>query len=272
MRSGGKGPTIQAYERMVRVLDCFSQVDRRLSLDQIARRTSLPNSTVHRILASLKAVGFIEQNGVRESYELGTRLFALGSLVLENMDIQREAQSFVESLQRVSGETVHLAVFDGLYAVLIDRRDPPRAGGNIVTTLARAPCFCTSVGKAILAFQSTPDIEKVIAMGIRRYTRNTIADLEGLRAELKEIRRCGFSVDRGEFQIGVRCVGAPIRKSSGLVVAAISVSGPADHFPDERVPLLAEIVIEAAQSISDRLGWRSDEFSSLDYRASAESH
>jgi IclR family transcriptional regulator, KDG regulon repressor len=249
---------LKSLFKLIDILDCFSTLDRELSVTEIARRTRMPKSTAHRLADSLRAVGFLEQDASRDHYRLGLKLFELGSTVLANMPLHREARPFVDSLTKLSGEAVHLCVFDGTHMVTVERAEPATSAHNTLTTMEASTCYSTGVGKATLAFQSEAVIEKVIRLGLRPLTRSTIIDPQRLREELALTRSRGYAFDDGEHEPSVRCVGAPIRNVAGRVFAAISVTGPARRFPDERIEPLAELVISHAAAISARLGYRGE--------------
>jgi DNA-binding IclR family transcriptional regulator len=200
----------------------------------------------------MKEVGLLDQDRQRDRYRLGLKLFEFGNIVLANMELHREARPYVEQLSRVTGHLVHLAVFDGRQAVVIHRVDPGPEGATPIT-LEQAPAHCTSVGKAILAFQPETVIDQVIAAGLRGFTEATITDGDKLRAELAAIRERGYAIDNGEHQPGLRCIGAPIRDQHGRVIAGISISGPGWKIQPEHVPALAEIVVHNAKAISGKL-------------------
>ena len=246
---------VKSLFKMLDVLECFSAVDRALTVIEMARRTGLPRTTVHRIVDSLRALGFLEQDASRERYRLGLKLFELGNTALTNLPLYREARPYVDTLARLSGEDVHLCVFDGSQMVFVERaeRDAGRPH-NTVTRMEASPCHSTGVGKAALAFQPEVAVERVVRLGLRPFTRNTIVDAGALRRELAAIRARGYSIDDCEHEPDLRCVGAPIRNAAGRVFAAISASGPARRLPDERIPILAEQVVAHAGAISARLG------------------
>ncbi len=254
--SAGKGrgsdDTLKSLTKIVRILECFSTADRALSLAELCDRTGFPRSTTHRLLASMKEVGFLDQDRMRDRYRLGLKLFEFGNIVLSNMDLHREARPYVEQLGRLTGQLVHLAVFDGRQAVVIHRSDPSD-NATPLTYIENAPVHCTSVGKAVLAFQSPMVIDRLIAAGLRRYTDATITTGPELMAELARIRERGYSVDEGEHQPGLRCIGAPIRDQNGRVFAAVSVSGPAWKIPLGEVEAISKIVVHSAGAISARL-------------------
>ncbi|UYN95988.1 MAG: IclR family transcriptional regulator [Enhydrobacter sp.] len=250
---------LKSLFKLMQVLECFSAREPELTVVQIARKTGLPRTTVHRLADSLRAVGLLEQEASRERYRLGLKLFELGSSAITTLPLHREAGPFVETLARLSGETVHLCLFDGTQMVFVERVNDRARSLNTVTLLEATPCHCTGVGKAALAFQPEAVIERVIALGLPGFTARTIVDPPTLRAELALIRERGFAIDDGEHEPNVRCVAAPIRNTAGRVFAAISASGTMRRVPRERVPEFAELVVAHARQISARLGCRDDE-------------
>jgi DNA-binding IclR family transcriptional regulator len=252
--SGAEG--LKSLRKAIRVVECFSFREPRLALSDIARKVGLPLSTTHRILAALRDVGIVAQEGDRDLYRLGLRLLELGSMVLANMDVHREALPHIEELVRETGETVHLGVFDGSQVVSIEKMDSPHGLASNVTIGKGAPAYCTGVGKALLAFQPQEVIDRTCRLGLPRHTPQTITDPGKLRRELAQVRAQGYAVDNMEHQPDVRCVAAPIRNHSGRVVASLSVSGPATRIPKDRIPALAVRVREVAAKLSARLGYK----------------
>lgn len=247
--------SIKTLGKLIRVLDCFSTTDRSLSVSEIARRCDLPRSTAHRSILALKEVGFLEQDRVRDSYRLGLRLFQLGTTVLNNMDLQREARPIVEALSALTHENVHLCVFDGERMVFVERATGgPTGAHNEMIIMEISPCYCTGVGKASLAFQSEQTIERVIRAGLTAWTGTTIVDPDRLRAELQEIRHRGYAFDLEEHKHDVCCVAAPIHSAAGRVLGAISASGPKKRMTPEVLEKFAPYVVAHAEAISRRLG------------------
>jgi DNA-binding IclR family transcriptional regulator len=248
--------SVKSLFKMLEVLEAFSSTEPELSVVEIARRTGLPRTTVHRIVDSLRSVGFLEQDASRDRYRLGLKLFELGGSALMNLPLYREAPPFVDTLAKLSGEDVHLCIFDGAQMVFVNRRSQiaPRPH-NTVITMEASPCHSTGVGKAALAFQSDVVIDRVIRAGLPRFTPNTIVEPKRLKAELAAIRTRGYSIDDCEHEPELRCVGAPIRNSAGRVFAAVSASGPTKRVTSDRVPELARIVMTHAELLSIRLGY-----------------
>lgn len=247
--------SLKSMQKLMTVLDCFSRYDRSLSLAEISERCKMPKTTVHRLVTSLREAKLLEQDKERDRYRMGIRLFELGSIVLANLDLHREARALVERLGDISGESAHLCIFDGTNMVIVEHREPGGSSVNWTTTLSISPSYCTGVGKAALAFQEPATIEKVIRQGLLPYTPNTLTDPDALRQDLADTRERGYSIDEGEHQPSIRCVAAPIRNASGRVFAAISVTGPMERVTRERVPTLAELVKATAVQLSRQLGY-----------------
>lgn len=252
----GAEESMKSLHKLVRVLDCFSTDERALTLSDVCARTGLPRSTAHRLMASLRDVGFLDQHTHRESYRLGLKLFELGSVALSNLDIHREAHVFVDALRRMTGYTTTVSIFDGYRAVVIRRTESADEAPK-PNLIEHAPAHCTSVGKSALAFQTEDVIARLIDKGLPRFTDTTITDGAKLREELSLIRKRGFAVDEGEHQPGLRCIGAPIRDQHGRVFAGLSISGPAWDLTLDKVDELSKVVVYHADRISRSLGFES---------------
>ena len=242
---------VKSLLKVVSILEAFSTSRRSMSLADISAATGFPRSTTHRLAASMRDVGLLDQDGHRDHYRLGIKLFELGNTALANMDLHREARTLVDALSRISGHLVHLAVFDGQQAIVIHRVSAD--SGTPLTLIEAAPVHCTSVGKAILAFQPTAKIEAIIAGGLKRFTDATITGGRKLKSELKLIRARGYAVDEGEHQPGIRCIGAPIHDRAGRVIAGLSVSGPARRLKKDQVVELAKVVVHHAKLVEAKL-------------------
>ncbi|WP_417774403.1 IclR family transcriptional regulator [Stappia sp.] len=246
---------MKSLGKLVRVLDCFTTYDRTLSLAEISDRTGFPRSTTHRLMASLRDVGFLDQDRHRDAYRLGLKLFELGNMALSNLDIHREAYPIVDALDRMTDHVVTLAIFDGYRAVVIRRTESGSDPASGVNRIENAPAHCTSVGKAALAFQPDEVVDRLVESGLPKYTDTTITDGDRLREELRVIRERGYSLDEGEHRPGLRCVGAPIRNQNGKVFAGLSVSGPNWRLTEADVEELAKVVVYHADQISRSLGY-----------------
>ena len=117
--------------------------------------------------------------------------------------------------------------------------------------------FRSGSGKVLLSYVAETELEKVLSkMELKRYTNETITDLNILKKELERIHGQGYGLDMGEREKDMRCVAAPVRQHDGKVVAAISVSGPSTRITSYYLNNeLIEIVKDVAKKLSFALGW-----------------
>ncbi|WEX11023.1 IclR family transcriptional regulator [Chelativorans sp. AA-79] len=250
----GRDGGAKSFYKMAAVLDCFTRAKGQLSITDIVEKTGMPRTTIHRIVASLRDIGLIDQDGRRHDYRLGLKMFYYGSVVLANLDLNRHARPHVLQLHQITGEIVHLHMFDGSQMVCIEREEMGEARLTTLTTIEAAPTYCTGVGKAFLAFQDEMLIRRIAAEeGLRARTERTLTTIEALLADLEAVRERGYAIDDEENEIGIRSVGAPIRDSRGQVFASVSVSGPTERMPHSRITGLAPTVIQTADAISREL-------------------
>jgi IclR family acetate operon transcriptional repressor len=245
-----------------------------MGVSDLAQRLSLHKSTVHRFVVNLEAAGLLERNRTTSRYRLGLRIFELGSQVLAQMNLWEEAPPFLEGLVRDTGETGHLAIFDGGEAIYIEKVEARRAL-RIPSAIGRGyPAHATSLGKALLAHQSPHVIEAVIAeRGLARCASRTICEREQLLDELERVRQVGYAIDDEEYEEGLRCIGAPIVGHTGTVVAAIGIGGPVTRVTPDRVRELGQVVMEAAAGLSHRMGaGQSGAFAPTELRVRTQRH
>ncbi|OYR13339.1 IclR family transcriptional regulator [Brucella thiophenivorans] len=246
-----------APEKMLRILDCFAVKGGQLSVSEIAELTGMARSTTHRWVAILRESGLLEQDRNRDVYRLGLRLIHLGNIALNGMDISRDARHVVESLSRAGGEKGHLYVFDGNQMIFVSHTSGGRAGRfNSTTIMESSPCYCSGVGKAVLAFQPDDVIERVIAQGLHAYTTSTLTDPVALREDLHRTRERGYSINNGEMDASERCIGAPVRNPVGRVIAGLSLTSTPRRLTDDRIPEMAALVVKHAEALSIQLGYR----------------
>lgn len=242
--------------RAFRILDYF-QAGKRHSISEISRELKLPKSSVYEILTTLEKTGAVQRDASSGGFQLGIKLIELGNRARYNFPLNRVAAARLEALREAFNETVYLTVLDQGEVFYADCYESTQSLKTFSTIGDRAPLFCTAVGKAILAFQGAEEIRRVLeGARLEPFTRNTITDAAVLREELGLIAARGYSVDDMEHEVGVRCVGAPIRDAEGRVFAAISVSGPAQRVTPARETEIAARVMATAREISISLGWR----------------
>ncbi|MFB9727702.1 IclR family transcriptional regulator [Haloechinothrix salitolerans] len=234
--------------RLAALLAAFRPGDDALGVSELARRTGLPKTSVHRLSQHLTEHGLLEHDGT--ALRLGLKLFEIGQLAVRQRGLVDTARPLLADLREATHNTVHLAVLEGVEVVYLDvlrgpdaPRLPSRIGG-------RFPAHATGVGKAILAFSPDGVVDEVLSGGLPRISRRTITSPALLRRQLAKIRDEGTAYEREESSIGTVCVASPILDAAGHAVAAISVAGSVNRIRTER---LAPAVRTTALALSRTL-------------------
>jgi DNA-binding IclR family transcriptional regulator len=226
-------PRPTSIDIALNVLELFSAGKRELGITEMSRLLGKKTSTVHRTLSVLKARGYIEQASERGKYRLGLKALELGSVYQNQSDLLRQAMRRLESLARVTRETINLAVLDqGMKEVAyIAKIDSPHVLKTDIQIGTKLHAHCTALGKVLLAELDPSRLDELFPprTQLPAYTSRSIASAEVLKKRLAEVRRDGFAVDQEEFRKGVVCIAMPFRDTSGRAVAAISVTAPASR-------------------------------------------
>lgn len=240
----------------VRLLKSFSEGEAEIGVTSLAKRLGVAKSTVYRLATTLVAEGMLEQNRDNEKYRLGIALFGLGALVRQRMNVSTEARPYLFDLRDATNETVHLALLDGadiLYVYDLESNQAIRMRANLGQ---RKPALSTAEGRAMLAFLPET-LEKMIGQSADPGMAQSGTDPDRLRAALDEVRRNGFAREDEESELGMRSVAAPIRNATGTVVAAVGIAGPVQRLSDDVLAKYGPLVVETANVISIRLGYKS---------------
>jgi DNA-binding IclR family transcriptional regulator len=255
--SGTRDPLLGSVRTAVRVLRTFTGVDSDLGVSDVARRVGISKSTAHRVLATLAAERLLEHDGETGRYRLGLALYELGSAVSEHVDLHAAALPVLSTLRHRTGEMVHVAVLDGLEVVYVERLESHLMLPIFRRVGHRLPAHVTSSGKVLLAAMPREQLRaKLEGQSLAPRTQRTITDPEVLFAELDQVLARGWATNLEEGHRGVNSLGAPIRGADGRVMAAVSVVAASSRMRRTAINQVAAVVVEAAEVISARLGYR----------------
>lgn len=251
---------VQSAERIFHVLEAIAETGP-IGLMELSNHLNLHKSTVHRLLASLSYMGYVEQNEETNKYRLTFKIVELSSKFLARVDILSITHPYMEKLANQCQETVHLVQRVGINVVYIDKVSPLiirdtsiRMGSQV--GLAR-PMYCSAVGKSILAELSAGEIKEIWDNSvIEKKTEHTILSLNELHKAVKQVREKGYALDNEENEIGVRCIGACIFNHQGQVKYAFSVSAPVNRMSDEKIEEFQEYVLDIKKELSMKLGYK----------------
>jgi DNA-binding IclR family transcriptional regulator len=256
---------VQTIERASSILDILGQSPQGISIRELSSKIKLPKGTIHRLLSSLSYFGYVRQDPKTRNYLLGFKLVELGNLLLNQLDLRKEAEPFLKDLAERTKETVHMVILDRNEVVYIDKveTDQHTSGLRMASRVGlRNPAHSCAVGKVLLADLPEEALNNFIKeKGLPKRTENTITNFTHLKEHLNLVRVQGYAIDDEENEKGIRCVAAPIRNEIGKAVAAVSISGPAFQVTKKVVQeSLRKEVMETAIKISRRLGFREKKF------------
>ncbi|MBF0672524.1 MAG: IclR family transcriptional regulator [Salinibacterium sp.] len=245
-----------AVVRTLDILELFLDADGPLTAPEVVRRTGVPRTTAHELLSTLVARDYLQKDD-GGGFRLGVRLLHLGNAYSARFDMLAAANEAARELSARTNETVSVALREGadvFYLAKVEPRDTLRLPSSIGQ---RLPANVTGLGKVLLAYVSPTTLRELFpdADALPRMTERSIRSLDALEQELEGVRETGVAFEREESTPGVWCVAAPVRDSSGAVVAAISLSVPSARFSERPDSDWADLVRAAGDGLSSSLGY-----------------
>ena len=203
----------------------------RMRLKEINDITILGKCTIHRILATFKEMNYIDQSKEDNTYYATIKIFELGNSVTDKMPIKKIAKPYLQRLYDECNETVNLAVVTGDNIIYLDKimtKEPLRIDLEVGK---KVPIYCSSLGKAILAYSNRRDFTSI---NFEKFTEKTIVGSEELIKELEDIKLNGYAFDDEEYIEYLSCLAVPIKSKDGSAIASISIATPTIRLNDER--------------------------------------
>ena len=241
--------------RAMRLLDLFERGRPEMSLPEFVRRSGYTKSTTYRLLGTLEEAGWLER-GPGGTFRLTIRAFQVGSILVDSLELRREAGPIMARVAAQVDETVFLVVPAGTLAVCLERIDSEQGvrlselyvGGSQPLHLGAAP-------RALLAFDEDDLLPPLLAAGLTRRTDHSIVDPAELRADLARTRERGYSISDEDVTLDVAAIGAPVFGSHGRAVGAVSVGGLRRRLMPPRAEHIS-CLLHACDELSTRLGNR----------------
>ncbi|HEY8371389.1 MAG TPA: IclR family transcriptional regulator [Pseudonocardiaceae bacterium] len=247
---------VPAVMRAADILELFLGERSSLSAPEIASRLGLPRSTVHELLTTLVARGYLDRRpGGETQYKLGPRLLELGSRYQQDLDLAVEGEIVARQVAAECQETVHVAMLDGAEVFYVCKIDSTHSVRMISAVGRRLPAHCTAVGKVLLAGLPPEQLDELLrGRELVGLTPRSITSPAALRAQLAEVRRTGVAYEMCESNPDVGCVAAPVSDHTGAWVAALSIAVPTVRHREDAWPRWEKLVREGATELSRRLG------------------
>ncbi|CAG7654389.1 HTH-type transcriptional repressor AllR [Paenibacillus allorhizosphaerae] len=246
---------VPALEKAIAIIETLSLQEEPLGVSELCKQLDIPKTSVFFILSTLEQHEYITKTEDGK-YKLGTKFISLGLSVLNKMNIVELARPFLQELLEETGFTVHLAVLNDGQAMYVDKLESQSFVKFSTYIGQRQPLHASGVGKALAAYLAPEELEQIAAVqGLQEKTKNTITDLEQLKAALDIVRAQGYALEDEEGEHGIRCIGAPIFDDRGRLKASISITALRTDLPVHDILVVGEKVKQTARNISKRLGY-----------------
>jgi IclR family transcriptional regulator, acetate operon repressor len=250
-REGG----VQSVDRALSIIETLAEDDEGYRLSDLAIRTGLSTSTVHRLLATLESRRFVQFDRTQSKWHVGARCFTVGATFARRRNFTAQAVPYLRKLRDLTRETANLAVVDDEFIVVLTRMESREIMRSLTKVGGRVAMVASGVGKAVLATYSDEDVGAIIRHhGMPRLTEKSIVRPSDLFRELERVRRQGYAVDDEEACMGLRCIAAVVYSDCSEPLAAISVSGMTSRLTDDRLAALGQTVREVAAELTVALG------------------
>ena len=246
---------VQSVDRAITVMEFLSR--RGWSgVTEVAEELDIHKSTAYRLLATLRDRGMAEQDAATEKYRLGFGLVMLASSVTADLDVARCSRLVCDLLAEQTRETATVAVLEGDDAIIIQQSTSDFSALSVDWSGRHTPLHATAAGKTFLYHMPEDQRSRILERPLQGYTENTVVDPEVLLDQVQAGQRNGYWYTEEELEVGLNAVATPILDANGMVVATVSVSGPAFRLPEESFGKMGGMIGEAAAEISQCLGFR----------------
>jgi DNA-binding IclR family transcriptional regulator len=247
---------IDVVDKTLDLIEYLGEADGTPGVTEIAQELGTSRARVFRILKTLERKGYVASDPDTRGYSLGLKFLQIGKWVRHRIKLRDVAEPFLVKLARKTGDVTLLMVLMGDYAFTVDTyRGSQRLQVEVPIGIPK-PLHIGAAPKVLLAHMPNEERERYIGNAeLSRYTANTITDRDQLRDCLNEIRRQGYVVAEEDYYVGEYSIAVPVRDDNATVVGAISVTAPCDRDTPQRREVLVELLMSAAEGISERLGF-----------------
>jgi IclR family KDG regulon transcriptional repressor len=248
--------TIQSVSHALDVLEQFNGNMGEIGVTELSKRLKLHKNNVFRLLATLEARGYIEQNKLTESYRLGLKCLQVGQTFINQMGLLLQSRAILEGLAKSMKESVFVAVKKGTNIIPLDFVEPARPVRVVSFLGTGLPVHCTAAGKIYLVFESDGGLSQNLPERLEKYTDKTVTDRNILRERSKDVTEAGYAVEEEEFKPEVSSVAVPIRDYTRTLIGTLALVGPSHRLTAEAIKNnFAPKLLEAGNDLSKRLGY-----------------
>lgn len=248
---------IPSVVRALQILEAFSFDKSNYTNAELSKKFGLNRSSVTRLLYSLEKAGFIKRNLETGAYQLTHKTHQVGRVYIKQVDYHTISMPILRELTARCQETSHLGILDDMQVLYLDWVESNQTVSLASWTGKTLPAYCTGVGKNFLAHMDEETLFSYLKnTRLKKYTANTKTKPVELKKHLDKIRKRGYAIDNGEYQLDVVSVSSPVFDYTGQIIAGISLAGPGYRMDKSFLEKKAiPEVKQAAMEISKGLGW-----------------
>jgi IclR family KDG regulon transcriptional repressor len=239
---------IQSLARGLKILDLLAESPKGVSVTELADTLGIDKGSASRLVSTLANFGYAEKDPISRRFFLCPQVVPLSRSLLARLPLREVAKPFLRQLMEISGECAHVGVLAQGKVLYIDQVESPASLRVNAEVGLMAPLHCTALGKVLLAFGRIP-----LPPTLGRYTEHTLVTHDSLKKELEKIREQGFAVDDEEYDLGVRCVAAPIFDFRNKVVGSTGISGPITRMTPQNIGSFVEQVLKISSALSEKM-------------------
>jgi DNA-binding IclR family transcriptional regulator len=245
---------VPALLRGLQLLGQFNREERELTGAELSRRLGLPRASVFRILHTLEQTGFVERIGDGASYKLGLAVLRIGFEYLASMELTEHGRPVLDALRDATGLSSHLVVRDAREVVFVAKSAGRSALFNSVQVGARLPAHATVLGRVLMGGLDMGALSELYAGNeLTAFTPRTPTSLAQLKKIIDETAAQGYGVSQGGFETGISTIAAPVFNDRHELIAAVSVTVPAQRVADNEIDGLIDEVRKAAAQLTQRI-------------------
>lgn len=246
---------VRVVQRIVRILNCFSFEHVSLSIDEIVKKTGIAKATVYRLLWTLEQENLIIYDQSENKYRLGYKLLEYGSIVINNIDIRKEAEPILSEIHNELGHNMLLAIRQGDQMQYLLNYESPDGLQTKSYPGRRRVLHYGALGTVFMAYLPPDEVKKILLKApLEKRTPYTLTDEKQYMERLQKIRSQGYFIDVDETFVGFTAIAVPVFGNYNEVVAVIGIAGPGFQMENEQRDYILQVMKNAANELSKRIG------------------
>lgn len=254
MEKSNQPEAVSSVLKVFNILSALAE-QKEIGVSELSQRLMMSKATTYRFLQTMKTLGYVEQEGEADKYALTLKLFEVGAKALEHVDLIKLANREMETVHKVTQETLHLGALEENAIIYLHKIDSSYQLRMYSRIGRRNPLYSTAIGKVLMSEMPKEEVYELLKdVEFVKHTEKTHANIDQLWEELCVVREQLFGEDNEEQEPGLRCIAVPVYDRFDKAIAAVSMSFPIIRFNEEKKAEYVALLHTAARNISMALG------------------